>query len=155
MNKLHNIFLLNPYEIIKYWREFREKLETKNKEEILKEINLFWWKAPIVKFSLDYEKPETWLTPWELIFENQFDDISRAYVMAETLYMLKTNVFEESKINLMVIKDYINEEIKCILVVDNIVLNYEYNNLKNFDEIIQNSHIMIKYEKKQGKWVSV
>lgn len=150
-----NIFLLNPYEIMKNWCEFRKKLETKNKEEILTEVNSYWWKVPTVTYLIDYEKPNSWPTPWELIFEKQFDETSRAYIMAETIYMIKTEIFKNSKINLMIIKDYNFEKIRSILVVDNYVLNYTHDRLEYFSEIIKNVYIMIKYEKNKDKWVEI
>lgn len=153
---MQNVFLLNPYEIIKDWSDFRKQLKTKSKKEILTEVNAYWWKAPTVTYLMDYEKPESWPTPWELIFENQFDDTARAYIMAETIYMIETNVFENSKINLTIVKDYEFEKTRSILIVDNFVLNYCYDTLCEYSDIEKNIYRMITYERRyQGKWIEI
>lgn len=148
-----NIFSLQPYEIIKYWKEFRDSLKTKDKIEILKEINSFWWKAPYCRYVLDYEKPETWPSPWELIFDNQYDDTARAYMMAETLLMIDTNHFKNSEVNILVIKNHSLKEITTVLFVDGLILNYFHEGLEKSETLLKNCDIMITYERTtECKW---
>lgn len=148
-----NIFSLQPYEIIKYWKEFRDGLKFKDKIKILEEINSFWWKAPFYRYVLDYEKPETWPSPWELIFENQYDDVARAYMMAETLLMIETDLFKDSVINILIVKNHSQKEITAVLLVDDQILNYFHDGLEESKRLLKTYDIMLRYEKTiEGKW---
>ena len=111
-----NPFILNPLERIKYWRDLRESLDTNNLLESLIKISNFWWQAPMQTFCLDFDRPEEWPSPWEIIYFNGYDSTARAVMMAETVNLVFG--YDSDKIEMFYIKDNILEDMIMIVIID-------------------------------------
>jgi hypothetical protein len=86
----------------------------------------FWHSAPFVPYNrnINPHNQKSWPTPWEIIVENQYDDFTKALMMAYTLKF--TEKFTNSKIDIRICLDkektvYYN----IVCVDDSIALNYQ------------------------------
>lgn len=145
-----NPFILNPIERIKYWRDLRESLDKTNLHKSLITISNFWWQVPIQTFCLDFDRPEEWPSPWEIIYFNGYDTTARAVMMAETAILVFPEMVD--KIELMYIKDTVIEDMIMILVVDDMILNHQYNMVLKLSDIDGNYTIYNRYCKLEKGW---
>lgn len=67
------------------WANFREKLE--DSEDPLREVIKFYKQAPYVSIHTDPWNKESWPDPWELVYENQYDDFCRVLGMCYSLQL--------------------------------------------------------------------
>lgn len=67
------------------WAKFREGLE--EAEDPLREVVKFYKQAPFVSIHTNPWDRESWPDPWELIFENQYDDFCRVLGMCYSLQL--------------------------------------------------------------------
>jgi hypothetical protein len=86
----------------------------------------FWHAAPFVPYNRNINpyNQKSWPTPWEIIVENQYDDFTKALMMAYTLKFTKK--FANSKIDIRICIDKAKTAYYNIVCIDdNIVLNYQ------------------------------
>lgn len=142
MNFMH----LNPTQRILSWRDFRSSIKDLPETEQLEQVAVFWAKVPLITYSIDWDKPATWPTAWELIHEGNFDSTSVAYLMEQTLITLG---WDPDRLLLAYIRLRDNSDQMMVLVVDNqYVLNYSWGEVFDIDKIRQQCVSMIKY-----KWI--
>lgn len=67
------------------WRRFRTEISVMDFDSAVQRVNEFWWKAPFGNQFFSQDLPEDWPGPWELIYENYYDDIARALGMLYTI----------------------------------------------------------------------
>ena len=133
-------------EVLKEWRDLRETIKHKTKMDKLKDVVIFWSKQGIVNYVLDYDKPETWPTVWELISEGFYDQTSLSYLMAETLFLIDENP------RLVLIKIVKTNEILLVVSIDDYILNYSYNDIVHKQEINQFVKVIHEYKREEGKY---
>lgn len=146
-----NPFILNPVERIRIWRELRDELTEKTFNEQLKCISDFWWQAPMQTFCLDYDKPEEWPSPWEIVYFNGYDTVARAVMMAETLLLTFEEQYKDN-IELLYIRDLEISDMVMIVLVDNHVLNHQYNTVLSLDNLSKNYTIYNRYIRNGKNW---
>lgn len=147
-----NPFILSPNERIRYWRELRDSLPGKTFYEQSNLVSKFWWQAPIQTFAIDYDKPENWPNPWEMIYLNGFDSSARGVMMAETFLLAYGDDFADN-IELLYIKDYVEEDMIMIVSVNGYVINHEYNSVKTLDDLSGRYTILGAYDKVGKNWI--
>lgn len=108
------VWKLEPSQRLEKWREFRKYLDTLSLEEALQETADWWNRCPWAPFYLDEERPQTWPNPWDLIVENCFCDIAKAYGMACTIYLTEHN----PDVTLQLMRESQTGTSVCICVVD-------------------------------------
>lgn len=133
-------------EVLKEWRDLRETIKNKNTMEKLKGVVNFWAKQGIVNYVLDYDKPETWPTTWELISDGFYDQTALSYLMSETLFLAN----EEPE--LILIKIIKTNEILLVVSINDYILNYSYNDIVHKQEITQFVKVIQKYKREEGKY---
>lgn len=77
------------------WATFRESLE--ESEDPFRDLIAFYKQAPYVSIHTDPWNSDTWPNPWELIYENQYDDFCRVLGMCYSLQLtdrFKGSIFE-------------------------------------------------------------
>lgn len=146
-----NPFILNPNERIKIWRDLREEIKFLNFEEQLEKVSKFWWQAPMQTYAIDFDRPETWPTPWEMIYQNGYDTSARALMMAET-FILAFEGKEFDKFELHYIKDYVVEDMIMILNINGYVLNHQYNMVLQEEDLDGHYQIYSSYKKNGKGW---
>jgi hypothetical protein len=106
------------------WAELRGLVNTS--EQPFKLVLEFWHAAPFVPYNknINPHNPKSWPTPWEIIVENQYDDFTKALMMAYTLKF--TDKFANSLIEIRICLDKQKNAYYNIVCIDNkIALNYQ------------------------------
>lgn len=130
-----NHFLLSYEDRINEWKSLRNKIKNFEVEEQLNEVNKWWNLAPLIKFNIDIES-KIWPTPWEILLNNKYCDISKAYMMLKTLILSNEEFWIESRFKLLYVKDIVNEDIYMILLVDNkYILNHYSQKIVLFENV--------------------
>lgn len=57
---------------LQIWRDFRDSLTTSDNP--FQDLTEFYKMAPIVSIHTDPWTPSVWPDPWELVYENQYDE---------------------------------------------------------------------------------
>lgn len=115
-----NVFFLDYYTRLREWFKLKESLADKDIATICVEVDKFWQQAPISTHYLHPSDVVDWLTPWELLNENNYCYYGRALGIVYTLLLLGIK-----DIDLVEGIDY-NEENVVLVLVDNAkyTLNY-------------------------------
>ena len=72
-------------ERIEKWREFRESLDGLPEEELLNNVAQFFAGVPLGARCIDYYTPESWPTPWELLYHQLYCASSISLLIYHTL----------------------------------------------------------------------
>lgn len=138
---------MSPEERLGDWKDFRKSLTDElSKEEILQKVAEYWISVPIVRYYLDFDHPETWPTPWELIYSGEFCSTGIAYLMMKTLELAPADKCRNSEIKLCWIKDLQIEDLVMVLVVDSRhVLNYMHGRISDWQELQNHCQIICEY----------
>lgn len=128
-----NVFQLNYDSRLRSWYELRQTLQNSDIQTKCLEIDKWWQHAPIVNHYLHPHEIDTWPTPWELLYDNEYCHVARGLGMIYTLML--TGIKE---VDFSLGKDDNNEDV-ALVIVDHAkyVLNYWPNtvvniNLQNF-----------------------
>jgi hypothetical protein len=143
-----NPFLESPSNRIRLWRSFRKNLKAELSDcNQLNNIVEFFSKAPESALTIDVESPETWLTPWELLYRGDFCSNSIAYLMEQTLLYSDCQRWTSDRIRLVLVNDFVSNILKIIVIVDNkYALNYEYNKIIDWGNVVNNCAILNEYK---------
>lgn len=138
---------------IKKWREFRTLLGTLTAEQQINSVVEYWSKMPLTNFVMDWDDAQSWPTPWEIISEDYYDSVAIAYMMLETL---KAVGWDESQFELRYIQDKVDNSRMMILILDNeTVLNYSYNEIVSLNDIEAKLANMIRYKLIKNKFEEI
>lgn len=74
-------------ERIQRWRDFRESLTNLSDEEVLNSIANFFADVPIGSRCIDFYTPDSWPTPWELLYHKLFCTSSISLLIYHTLVL--------------------------------------------------------------------
>ena len=74
-------------ERIQRWRDFRESLAGLSDEEVLNSIANFFADVPIGSRCIDFYTPDSWPTPWELLYHKLFCTSSISLLIYHTLVL--------------------------------------------------------------------
>lgn len=113
------------------WKKFRESLETSTTP--LEDTALLWSKAPFVSNRLSLN-PSTWPDAWQLIIDGEFDSLGLALGILYTLQL--TERFKDTQFEIHMYQLEKNKEF--ILVMNNMVLNWEPRTVTAFAELPSN-----------------
>ena len=113
-----------PDERLSEWAELRKELPTL--DDPLTSVIEFWadFRTIIHNHNVNPHHPADWPTPWEIIYENKYDDFTIALMMAYTLKLSES--FKNSKVEVRTMVDSAQTRLyNLVYVDDNDVLNYE------------------------------
>jgi len=114
-----NRFLLDPATIQTEWRQFRKTLTQLPEKEQLEQTFEFWRSVPIMSSrQLDWDAPETWPDPWQMIAANKYDESSVALAIFYTL-MYATDTVWANRIYLSLISDQSSAFQSLAVIIDN------------------------------------
>ena len=120
------------------WVALRDSSASNGLEEYLTEVNDWWFQAPFVNRYIHPQDIGSWPTPWELLADNLYCELSRALGMMYTLML--TN---HSEINDLAIMCLDNEYILSINT-SKYLLNYQTNRiLPTATENIDTAYIIV------------
>jgi hypothetical protein len=83
---------------LRAWKEFRQSIEVSSQP--LDDTVKFYQRAPIVSIQMDPWEPTTWLTPWELLRENQYCEFSKTLAICYTLQLTERFMAEDFEIHI-------------------------------------------------------
>ena len=115
-----------PEERIERWREFRESLEGLSEEEVLNNVAEFFAAVPIGARCIDYYTPDSWPTPWELLYHQLFCTSSISLLIYHTLCI----AIGEDRVAI-VLADTGNDRCLIPIVDKQRVFNYELGKVNN------------------------
>jgi len=149
---MKNIFVNDYFTILREWHELKERLkrENSNPSYVLQEIMNFFSLAPITTIIIDHEDPSTWLTPWELLKFNEYDQFAKTYMIAETYEMIMKNSMKIHVINNM------KEKRMDYLAIDekNGICMMNCSEIRKLEDVWNLTKMAIRtYEKKDGRWM--
>ena len=105
------------------WASLR--LELESVDDPFQKVTDFWHDAPFTPYNrnIDQYHQKSWPSPWQIVVDNQYDDFTKALMIAYSLKFTKR--FNESVIELRTIVDKSNRKYYNIVCVDNKwVINY-------------------------------
>ena len=124
---MDNPFLCSPKSLGKQWRALRAQLTAdKTDLEHLDIVVKFWSRAPLSSPFLDWDHPNTWPDPWELIAEMTFDASAVALGMEYTLLLAEDQRWTTDRLTLSLSTTIDRSQLLTLIVDDAYVLNYEY-----------------------------
>lgn len=121
----------NSQMVLQKWKSLRATLNDSLLDyEQLKYVTDFWSRCPLYKRILDWDRPDLWPDPWQLIHENRFDECAISLGMFYTLLLSSDGRWTTERLKLMLIKNPQQQFQGIVLQVDNrYILNYDYNNV--------------------------
>lgn len=123
------------------WREFRSSLDDVDLPTALTQTTALWSFAPYVTYYLDPANITEWPDPWQLLSENYYCDVAKALGMLYTIALTKHRI---NDLELRVLFDaQRREQVNILVVNDEHVINYNFNEIVNKDDISE--HCIIKH----------
>ena len=113
-------------ERIQRWRDFRESLAGLSDEEVLNNVAEFFASVPIGGRCIDYYTPDSWPTPWELLYHQLFCTSSISLLIYHTLCV----AIGEDRVAI-VLADTGNDRCLIPIVDKQRVFNYELGKVNN------------------------
>ena len=120
----------SPEQRLRTFRSFRINYENKTLEHCTESTLDFYSQIPIGSMSIDPYDINTWLNIWQMLHSNDFCEFNRALLYAYTLHYLG------HPCEVQVGKTKNNHHMLC--VIDDKVLNVEYNSAIGIDWLAQN-----------------
>jgi hypothetical protein len=105
------------------WAEFRHSLDIST--DPLKDIADFWSEIKLVPFnkSVDPYNHFSWPSPWQIIADNLYDDLTVALMIGYTIKL--TNRFKNSRVEIRSLVDSNRKQLYNLVYIDDeYVLNY-------------------------------
>jgi hypothetical protein len=126
------------------WREFRQELFDLEASEQLKQVAKWFAQCPTSNYSIDWDNPASWPTPWELLHEGTPCLTGVAYLMERTLNLVG---WDSNRLVLTYVNDTTQEDTRMLLVVDGQhVLNYNLADVEDFDTLKANVVTLVRYK---------
>lgn len=139
-----NPFLLIASERMTKWREFRQELFDLDSQEQLRRVAKWFAQCPTSNYSIDWDNPASWPTPWELLHEGNPCLSGVAYLMERTLCMVG---WDPNRVILAYVNDSLNEDTRMLVIVDGRhVLNYNLAEVEDFDTLKANVVTLVRYK---------
>jgi len=113
-------------ERIAKWRELREQINGLDEEDQLNSIAEFFASVPIGSRCIDYYTPDSWPTPWELLYHQLFCTSSISLLIYHTLCI----AIGEDRVAI-VLADTGNDRCLIPIVDKQRVFNYELGKVNN------------------------
>ena len=118
-----------PEERIAKWRELREHISTLSEEEQINSIAEFFARVPIGARCIDFYTPDSWPTPWELLYHKLFCASTISLLIYHTLCI----ALGEERVSIVLI-DSGDDRFLVPLVDKQRVFNFELGKVNNIKE---------------------
>jgi len=118
-----------PEERIAKWRELREHISTLSEEEQINSIAEFFARVPIGARCIDFYTPDSWPTPWELLYHKLFCASTISLLIYHTLCI----ALGEKRVSIVLV-DSGDDRFLVPLVDKQRVFNFELGKVNNIKE---------------------
>jgi hypothetical protein len=130
----------SPKQRLSVWRQFRKSLSDMEYLERLQAVVDFWKMAPMSSMHTDIYDANSWLSPWDFIWEGVYDENNVALGIA---YTLQLEGYAECEI--LLVQNSKESYISLIVLVDKThILNYNYGTVNSVNDIDANTTILEK-----------
>lgn len=143
-----NPFLSSSTERIKSWKNIRQSLTSDLSDETHFRIILDYFKyAPELSSYIDVDNPNSWPSPWDLIYTCNLCRDGIGYLIEQTLFYSNCNRWTTDRVELVYLKDVKYSKMNLMVLIDKkIVLNYNHSDYILWDTIEKDSIILNRYE---------
>lgn len=140
-------FIIGTHGLLQSWKDLRKSLTSElSDNEHLSLVTNFWSYAPLSTRLLDWDRPQDWPDPWNLVYSNNFDDSTVSLGMMYTLLLSEDQRWTNNRCELKLIKDDVHSIQKIILFVDGEkLLNYEYKKVIEINNLLEKFYIQQEY----------
>lgn len=135
---------IRPEERIHLWKNFRKALTDLPFEQQLSEITKFCAQMPIGVRTLDFYDPDSWPTPWEILYNGAWCTNSISLFIFYTLELLPE--FSNLSLELLLIDDRTDRYL-VVLVDNQFILNYSSGTVSMLQDMLSNFRIMERHSK--------
>ena len=118
-----------PEERIAKWRDLREHISTLSEEEQINSIAEFFARVPIGARCVDFYTPDSWPTPWELLYHKLFCASTISLLIYHTLCV----ALGEERVSIVLV-DTGDDRFLVPLVDKQRVFNFELGKVNNIKE---------------------
>lgn len=118
------------HERLRLWKELRISLENLTVEEQLTQVSSFFSSCPIGSRSMDYYDPDTWPSPWEIIYYSSLCVNSISLLIYYTIRLVNPTLLVE----LILVRDDCDTYL-LPRIENQFVLNYELGAVSSVDDI--------------------
>ena len=93
------------------WGVLRETVQHASVEQLLADINTWWFHAPWRAYHLHWDDQDVWPDPWELLSDNIYCDLARGLGILYTITLLDRQDLQDSVLaesdqgNLVLVQD--------------------------------------------------
>lgn len=127
-------------EKISLWKNLREEVTGLDLEKQLQTIAKFCFNIPIGSRTVDYYTPNSWPTPWEILYHSSFCKSSISILIYYTI----TLVCSDAQTEMHLIDD--EGDIYLLPIVNNYyVLNYHLGELNKLEDVMKEVKIIRVY----------
>lgn len=124
------------------WRNWRQSLENKPKEDVIKEVASTWAKVPTVSHLLAPDTVDEWPRAWRLITDNYYCDLGICLGMFYSLVLIDNPVIDDIVLNIyQTDSGWIN---LSLIDQGKYVLNFDYGQVVNSEHAAL-SKLNLKY----------
>lgn len=144
-----NSHLLSPDERLRDWKDFRKEVACiDNIEEQLLIVQEYWNKQPFILRYIDIDRPQNWPRPWKMVYNGDYCISAKVYLMEQTLLLADEKRYRPENLRLAYVDNKLISDAFMILIYDNkYVLNYQYDQIVNFDSVKKSCIIIHEYTK--------
>lgn len=126
-------------ERLQLWKTLRSEINGCSLEDKTSKVANFFAEMPFANRTLDYYTPDSWPTPWEILFHGTFCISSISLLIFYTFKLIDN----KNTIELYLVED---ESIYLLPVIDKkFVLNYELGMVNNYSDIKDNFKVLQIY----------
>lgn len=134
-------------ERLRLWKTLRADIQDLTLADQLAEISKFCEDIPTGSRSLDYYTPESWPTPWEILFHGSFCASSVSLLVYYSLNVVNP----ETKVDMLLVEGPSAGIFLLPIVEDQYVLNYLQGTVNNISEVKDEFIVLQKYTQEQIK----
>lgn len=122
-----------PNERLNIWRDFRNNLDNLVFEEAIAKTTTLWSYAPFINTFLPADLINDWPDPWQLVYDNQYDNLAIALGMFYTLVLSH----HKAKYEIVILREPGTSEIFNTVYINDgeYILNYEFNEVLTKQDI--------------------
>jgi len=121
-----------PEERISRWKDLRDSLDGSDEEEMLNNVAQFFADIPVGPRYIDYYTPDSWPTPWEILYDKLFCPNSISLLIYYTLLLQ----LGEDRIEVVLIDDK-KDRFLVPLLDKKYILNYVLGEISSIEEFPQ------------------
>ena len=128
------------------WKELRTEVQNLDQQSQLTAVAKFFGTLPYSERTIDYYTPDSWPSPWDILYRNELCQSSIALLMYYTLELCDF----EGDVELVLIND--TTDTFLLVCVDNqYLLNYELCQVSNCLQLKDRFKIVEKFKKTEIK----